>query len=332
MMADDLRPANTAATAGDVVTDGDADAVLAARGRSFYWARQLLSAQHASRATRLYRFCRHLDDIADDSPDADAARQSLISIEHAIVQRQRSDLLVADALSLMQECGIDPAIMVALIDGVRSDLACVRIPDEARLLRYCYRVAGTVGLMMCRVLDVDDETAFRHAIDLGIAMQLTNICRDVHEDAAMGRRYLPASLVGDCEPDALQRPDQALRLKMAEAIAYLLDKAEAYYRSGEAGLIYLPPRARAAILVAARLYRAIGRRVHRRLPHLAIERTTVPASVKVGLTLQALTDCGIGRGNLSRRPSQPVRHDPFLHLPLVGLPLTAFAHASDPGA
>ncbi len=325
MMADDLTPPDNA---GGTAVAGDADAILAARGRSFYWARQLLSPQHASRATRLYRFCRHLDDIADDSPCAESARQSLASIAHAIVEGEGSDPLVADALSLMQQCEIDPAIMVSLIDGVRSDLDGVRIPDETRLLRYCYQVAGTVGLMMCRVLDVDDKTALHHAIDLGIAMQLTNICRDVHEDAAMGRRYLPASMVGDCEPEALQKPDQALRRRMAGAIERLLARAEVFYRSGEAGLIYLPPRARAAILVAARLYRAIGHRVQRRLPDQVMERITVPTSAKLALTLQALSDLGVGRGGLSRHPLERVRHDQFLHLPLAGLPLTAFAHAS----
>ena len=76
----------------------------------------------------------------------------------------------------------------------------MRVADEAELLRYCYRAAGTVGLMMCRVLDAPEPAAAAHAVDLGIAMQLTNICRYVADDARMGRRYLPASLVGDVAP------------------------------------------------------------------------------------------------------------------------------------
>ena len=81
-------------------------------------------------------------------------------------------------------------------DSTLIDAETVRVADEAELLRYCYRAAGTVGLMMCRVLDAPEPAAAAHAVDLGIAMQLTNLCRDVADDARMGRRYLPASLTG----------------------------------------------------------------------------------------------------------------------------------------
>jgi phytoene synthase len=97
-----------------------------------------------------------------------------------------------------------------------------------------------------------------HAIDLGIAMQLTNICRDVRDDALLGRRYLPASLVGALEPAELVDPTAAVRAKVIPALRALLDTADHHYASGERGLQYLPGGARAGILVAARTYRAIG--------------------------------------------------------------------------
>ena len=323
MIAGSPQPANC-------VAELDAETVLATRGRSFYWARHLLGARHSTRATRLYRFCRHVDDLADEASSVEEAAQALAALGDAIKLQHAVSPLVADMLELMRECGIDAAIVLELIDGVRTDLGSVRFADENALLRYCYQVAGTVGVMMCRVLDVADQAAFYHAIDLGIAMQLTNICRDVAEDAAMGRRYLPASLVGHCEPAALQRPDQRLRPVVDASIVALLARAETYYRSGEAGLSYLPAGARAAILVAARLYRAIGRRVRRRRPDADLRRITVAPTAKIGLTLQALCQLGLGhRGLVDRRPLASgidrCRHDALLHVPLAGLPLTVFA-------
>ena len=308
----------------------DAETVLATRGRSFYWARHLLGARHAARATRLYRFCRYVDDLADDASSVEEAAQALAALGDAIKCQHAVSPLVADMLELMRECGIDAAVVLELIDGVRTDLGSVRFADENALLRYCYQVAGTVGVMMCGVLDVADQAAFYHAIDLGIAMQLTNICRDVAEDAALGRRYLPASLVGHCEPSVLEEPDRRLRPVVDATIAALLARAETYYRSGEAGLPYLPAGARAAILVAARLYRAIGRCVRRRRPDADLRRITVAPTAKIALTLQALCQLGLlPRGLPRHRPLSSgidrCRHDALLHVPLAGLPLTVFA-------
>jgi phytoene synthase len=235
-----------------------ADAVLAEKGRSFHWARHLLGKRHAARATRLYAFCRHLDDLADEAGSKERARASLDAARRDITTGTSSDPVIRDGLTLMRECGIDDALVLELISGALSDLDEVRMRDEAALLRYCYQVAGTVGLMMCRVLDVDDPRAFPHAVDLGIAMQLTNICRDVAADAAMGRRYLPATLIGDLQAMDLVDPVFDRRDTIREGILSLLTLADDYYRSGEAGLSYLPLQARAGILVASRVYHGIG--------------------------------------------------------------------------
>ena len=152
-------------------------------------------------------------------------------------------------------------VIIALIDGLLQDQKLVRIADERTLRRYGYRVAGTVGLM-CHVLDCDDEAARAHAIDLGIAMQLTNIARDVLEDAEMGRRYLPASWAGDVMPvhiiAASHIPDGEVARAVSAAVGQLLLLADEYYQSGAHGLPYLPLRAHIAIAVAARVYRQIG--------------------------------------------------------------------------
>lgn len=301
------------------VMPGAADAVLASRGRSFHWARRWLGPTHAANATRLYAFCRYLDDLADDAPSAGHGRIALDAVRDAVMARRAIDPVVADGLALMQECRIDLAVMLELIRGVRSDLEPVRMADETELLRYCYRVAGTVGLMMCSVLGVNDPTAFRHAIDLGIGMQLTNICRDVSEDAAMGRRYLPASLLGDIAPEALVAPVARLHPRLRSTLAALLSDAERYYASGEQGLAYLPANARLGVLVAARLYRQIGRALARRHYACWEERTVVSRGAKI-----AVTGCALWQTATGPWPDpRSVRHDPMLHAALAGLPGTA---------
>ena len=298
-----------------------ADATLAHRGRSFYWARFWLGATHAANATRLYAFCRHLDDLADEAPSAALGRQALDAIHAAIGARRAADAIVTDALALMHDCGIGHDVVLELIKGVRSDLEPVLMADETELLRYCYRVAGTVGLMMCKVLGASDAVAFRHAIDLGIAMQLTNICRDVAEDAAMGRRYLPASLLGNVAPSALIAPAPPLQPRLRSALAALLALAEHYYRSGEQGLVYLPANARRGVLVAARLYREIGRQLARQNYACWERRSVVSRPAKLRVTGAALWQMATS----AQRGACAVGHDATLHAALLGLPGTALS-------
>ena len=278
-----------------------ADKLLAQRGHSFHWARRLLSARHAERATRLYGFCRRIDDLADDLVDeresSTAAHEALADVRLALQTGQSNDAALRDMLHLMQDCGIAPAIPLELIHGVESDLGEVRVADMTELLRYAYRVAGTVGLMMTAALDVTTPEALPHAIDLGMAMQLTNICRDVREDALLGRRYLPATLVGAVEPAALIAPMGALRAAAVHAVRTLLDLADRHYASREQGLRHLPAGARAGILVAARMYREIGAVLRQRDFDCWSSRARVGTATKAVITLGALRrTAGLRRG------------------------------------
>ena len=277
---------DTAAPSGAVYAA--ADGLLAQRGHSFHWARRLLSAQHAERATRLYGFCRRIDDVADEATDAAAAHAALAVIRQALQTGECDDAETADMLQLMRACGIDPAVPLELMRGVEGDLGEVRVADMDELLRYCYRVAGTVGLMMTAALDVTAPEALPRAIDLGIAMQLTNICRDVREDASLGRRYLPATLVGPLEPMALVAPTPSVRATVTHALRMLLEAADRHYASGEQGLRYLPAGASRGILVAARVYRGIGTVLREREFDCWSSRAKVSSAGKVAITLRAL--------------------------------------------
>ncbi len=241
-----------------------ANDLLRANGKSFYFASLVLDRETAERCARLYRFCRYVDDIADECDDPDAAREQLLGVIEQLETGRSGDPVVADLITLAAETGMPIEPAVHLVRGVLDDLGEVRIRDVADLHRYCYHVAGTVGLLMCGVMGVRNPDAFPFAIDLGIGMQLTNIARDVLEDARAGRRYIPASIIGDIEPDALIDPDEETQARIADSVCWLLGEADRYYRSGEAGLVFLPPRAQFAIRIASRVYHRIGVRLRKR--------------------------------------------------------------------
>lgn len=292
-----------------------AHAALRRHGRSFHFASRLLGRDQADRAARLYAFCRALDDIADaradrseDLADVKAMLAGQASVRHAPT---------ADFLRLAEQTGMafDPAY--ALIDGLIFDQGEVALCGTDELVRYAYQVAGTVGLMMCAVLECDTEPARAFAIDLGIAMQLSNIARDVAEDAAMGRRYLPAEWIGERDPAdilaALDGSGPGLReVRTARDLAVAL--AETYYDSAIDGLAYLPARARFAILAAALVYRRIGRQAHKAGAAGLTGRQVVTGPVKIAVVVG---------GVLRHAPSPrfwtpPVRHDRRLHAPIAG--------------
>nr|AAY82848.1 predicted phytoene synthase CrtB [uncultured bacterium MedeBAC46A06] len=294
---------------------------LAANGKSFHWARRFLGDRMGHDAARLYAFCRLLDDMADGDIEDGPARLAIIR-EDLLAGRGGDDPAFAAFLPLMHEKQFPPEVLVALIDGLLEDQAAeVALADEAALLRYAYRVAGTVGLLMCHVLDCHSPAARAHAIDLGIAMQLTNIARDVLEDAQMGRRYIPGDWVGGATPDDIRAAAQDPSAPPAEAVTVavgrLLDLAEAFYASGASGYPFLPWRAHLSIAVAARVYRQIG--VQLRGAGLAWHqgRQVTSKATKLRCSLVALASFRrrIGSGRTA--------HDPQLHTALRGLPYVA---------
>ena len=208
---------------------------LAQNGKSFHWAGRLLGAQTGRDAARLYSICRVLDDMADG--DIDNGPRRLDQIRAGLTgDASAQDPLLLSLMPFVAAQGISTAVLVALIDGLLEDQQDVALADETALLRYSYRVAGTVGLMMCNVLGCDNRAAFVHAVDLGIAMQLTNIARDVTEDAQMGRRYLPGAWLDNMTPAEILAADDPQREMISLAVARLLRLAEVYYASGNSSV------------------------------------------------------------------------------------------------
>ena len=289
---------------------------LAVNGKSFDWARRFLGSRTGGDAATLYKFCRVLDDMADGDV-ANGSTRLLTIRDDLATGRHASDPLLTDFLPFIRQQDLPVGVIIALIDGLLLDQKPVRVADECELIRYAYRVAGTVGVLMCNVLNCEDDAARAHAIDLGIAMQLTNIARDVREDAEMGRRYLPASWTGDVTPSqivaASGAPDDKLAISISAAVRRLLMMADEYYRSGILGLPYLPMRAHISIAVAARVYRQIGLQIAATGYRWYLGRQVTSNSTKAMCSLRA---CGSVWRRYWRRPP----HHKTLHKGLEGLP------------
>jgi len=254
---------------------------LAKYGRSFRLAGRLLPVAILNHAAELYTFCRAVDDLADETPDRTIAQHDLLALRAAILARDPSHRLAVPLLTLHRSHGVSLTAAVTLIDTVLQDLGPVLLADETAVLNYAYGAAGTVGMMMCAILDVSDKMATPYAIDLGIAMQLTNIARDVSADAASGRVYLPASWL----PPGLGAAQLgAYPSEVFAAVGRLLDLAADRYRNAARGYQYLPPRVRPAIRAAGQIYEEIGLGILRRGPaYLTAERYVVPMPRKLML-------------------------------------------------
>lgn len=265
----------------------DPTELLKKHGKTFNFARLFLGSDTGIAAARLYRFCRIVDDIADESPNPDIAKIKLDELKVSITQNSATHPVVDDFLKLCEEYQIDRNHGITLIDGVSQDLNLVALPTLETLIQYAFRVAGVVGLMMAPILGAK-KTGYAFAIDLGIGMQLTNIARDVLEDSQMGRRYLPAEWVNTLSASDISLATIEHRQDIQSAIKVLLNLAEEYYQSGLAGLYYLPLRNRKAIAVAAYVYRDIGRKLLKNDCHYWSGRVIVSKPRKVLLASQAL--------------------------------------------
>lgn len=239
----------------------NAKLTLKKNGKSFYWAGKFLPKQDINRAAELYSFCRSLDDIADNGHYS--SLKILNDIRYNIKKKKISNIENIYNIkypnffnSTSSKASVD------LIDGLILDQKSILFKDEEDLIRYSYHVAGTVGLMMCDALKCTNQKAKLFAIDLGIAMQLTNIARDVLEDAKMGRRYLPGSWVDNLSPNdiinAVEKKDLKKCKIISNGIKKLLKLADKYYLSGSFGFVFLPFRIRMAISIASGVYRQIG--------------------------------------------------------------------------
>ena len=211
---------------------------LSIYAKSFNWAGFFLPKETYLKCSALYDFCRTVDNIADDSGSLNVKKNDLLNFKNNFNNRNYKNLIIKNMWKLIDDFEISTKIVNDLFDGIESDLKeKVQLNSKKDLLIYSYRVAGTVGLMMAKILNVKNKYSLKSAIDLGIAMQLTNISRDVLEDAQNNRSYISRDF---------------------ESIKENLILADLFYESCFLSIKEIPFSFRFSILVARRVYRKIG--------------------------------------------------------------------------
>ena len=214
---------------------------LSIYAKSFNWAGFFLPRQTYQKCSALYDFCRIVDNIADDENSIEFKESKFKDFENDFNQKNFDNLIIKNMWKLMDEFNISLKIIHDLFDGIRSDIKeKVKLNSKKELLIYSYRVAGTVGLMMAKILKVNKKSSLMSAIDLGIAMQLTNISRDVIEDLNNNRSYINENF---------------------DDIKSTLKLAEKFYENSFYSIKEIPISFRFSILVARRVYRKIGYKI-----------------------------------------------------------------------
>ena len=247
--------------------------LLKSHAKSFYWASFFLSKETYSKCSNLYNFCRTLDDIADSSEKLERKRKNFLKFKNNFVKKSFDNLVVKSMWQVIDEENISEKVVLDLFDGIETDLnANVKINSKKELLIYSYRVAGTVGLMMSKILKVTDKESLKGAIDLGVAMQLTNIARDVIEDKNRNREYIKYNF---------------------SSIREVINNAEFFYQKSFLAISSIPLKSRFSVIVARRIYKKIGDYI---LKQENIEnynqagKIYVPISAKILETLLSIID------------------------------------------
>ena len=292
---------------------------MAKGSTSFRLATQLFGETLREDVWQLYAWCRYCDDEIDGQ-DHGAGLVELSAEERADrLARLRQLATTALAGGAVEEPAFQAFQRVALrhrltakwplelLDGFAMDVEPRAYPATDDLLQYCWGVAGVVGVMMATIMGVQDEAVLRRAQDLGLACQLTNICRDIDEDAANDRVYLPVDRLRAAGIAATQAAILAPENRPAlfEVARDLLALAEQYYASSRAGLRFLPFRGALAVAAARGIYREIGRRVRRRGPAALGSRMRVPKPVMAWLVVRAVFVVIWSRLEPRRLPPRP---------------------------
>jgi phytoene synthase len=267
-------------------------ALLRGGSKSFFAASLLLPPRIKNAATALYAFCRVADDAIDLGDDPhQAVRDLLRRLDAAYIGTPHENPIDRAFAATVAEKNIPRALPAALIEGLAWDAEGRRYENFGALLDYAARVAGAVGVMMALIMGVRDSQSLARAADLGVAMQLTNIARDVGEDARAGRFFLPAdwcAQAGISPETFLQAP--IFSPALGSVIKRLLDEAESLYASAESGIARLPLDCRTGIAAARRIYAAIGHDVAAQNYNSVDRRARVSGRRKLGLAIRAAGD------------------------------------------
>ncbi|MDR2239430.1 MAG: presqualene diphosphate synthase HpnD [Zoogloeaceae bacterium] len=262
----------------------------AGSGSSFYYSFLFLPPERRRAITALYAFCREVDDVVDEYADPRQAHEKLAGWRAELAEtwagRPSHPVTLALAAAL-RDFALPRELLAEIIDGMEMDLTQHRYADFKALRLYCYRVASTVGLLAAEIFGYTDRRTLKYAHDLGLAFQLTNIIRDVGEDARRGRIYLPA--------DELERfgvrAEDILQTRYSDAfrrlIEFQIERAEGYYAQALARLPAQDRRAQRPGLAMAAIYRVLLHKIRRQGCRVLDRRATLPPAHRLWLAWRA---------------------------------------------
>ena len=289
--------------------------VIKNHGKSFFWASWFLDKTTAKKLFAVYAFCRKYDDLVDKPKKNAKAKDELSKIISKNNKKKIKDIFIEfkdfdNNLQPRQD------IINEFLKGHLGDLDFKQPEDHNQLLKYCYRVAGVVGLMICDVLNIQDKKLRYFAIDFGIAMQLTNICRDIKEDAQINRIYIPKTETSSLTINSFKSPSLTDLMIINGARDKLIKLADSYYQSGILGINQLPKKIKKSFMVALIIYQGIGHKIIQNKIAFNEQRVFLNKFEKLYLTLKTIF-------NYSKNIDIPL-HDKKLHEPLGKLPDTDF--------
>lgn len=293
-----------------------AQTIFRKKSRSFSLAAKLLTPETREDVARLYQFCRYIDDLADASMRGKPEHLGTLASELETDRQKTNDPVLNDFLELAKERSLPLEAARELVEASQTDCGPRRLQTEADLIRFAYGVAGTVGLLMCPLIGANDPRSTPFAIDLGIALQLTNIARDVAGDADRQRFYLPAEWVSpETVQRALKSEDPGAVRKVDQAVEKTLNIADHYYGSALLGHWFIPRRNRKAIFFALNFYRSIGEKMRRSGSGAWRKRTRLGLTGKLAAGISVWPHYRTMEHGLWSQ-NEPPRHSEYLHIPL----------------
>lgn len=259
--------------------------------KSFYISARMLPQKRRWATYAVYSFCRYADNLVDNprhrTPEEIVAELDFLAKELQITYRtgESEHPIIRPFIIVAKEYDIPLEYALELLDGVKMDVQYTRYPNFAALYRFCYRVAAVVGLMMTCVLGYKDKRAFEYAEKLGIAMQLTNILRNVKEDKEMGRIYLPMNELERFDVSERDIIAEKMTPALRELMKFQVERAHSYYIQGEQGIQILAPESQFAIYSASKIYRGILRQIEARDYNPFLGRVFVSPVKKISIML-----------------------------------------------
>lgn len=282
-------------------------------GKTFYWASFFLDHSKIQAIYSIYSFCRIIDDMVDEAKNIAIAKRKL-SLLISAWSKNKSHPIINLLNDIPKECWPNKELVQYFLKGQLSDIKFSGMKTESALIIYCYQVAGTVGLMICDVFGIKDKNMRFFAIDLGIAMQLINISRDIREDGLKNRIYIPEKMMKKINTEDLLNPSEKEASDVNKARRKIIKLANTYFDSSKSAVKNLPQGASLAIKLASALYQEIGYKVLKSNYSAQEKRSYVTSISKILITTRIIIS------HILCKKQKLEAHNPRLHSYIKNFP------------